>query len=185
MTDLPSSNFSVIELKLIKGKLKGKRCTAKQAGNVCLLTIEDYCQLLIEANITPDMVGCRKGQYVLGRKNGITGTVDEGNYILGNCRFILHTENIKEANHSKSEETKCKLSIIATGRKLSEKHKQSISDSGSGIKHPRWAGWYHTPFGIFDTSYTAATAVGCSQSVILDRCKSNRDKWKEYYIDRK
>lgn len=54
-----------------------------------------------------------------------------------------------------------------------------------GEKHGKFIGFYHTPKGTFESSYSAASELGVSARCIQYRCKSNNDKFKEYYIKQK
>ncbi len=51
------------------------------------LTLDEMVQLAEEAGITPDQVGTKNTDHLLGRIN------DLGNYEVGNCRFITVLDN--------------------------------------------------------------------------------------------
>lgn len=64
---------------------------ARQAGNVCLLTLGEYIHIAIESGLTsPDQIGCTMDSYQMARYG------DKGNYEVGNCRFITMRENLAE-----------------------------------------------------------------------------------------
>lgn len=77
--------------KLIQ-KWRNKCVNAKKEGLVCNLTYEQFCQLLIDANLKSSQLGFSGDGYVLARYN------DSGNYEIGNCRFVTQKENIDEKN---------------------------------------------------------------------------------------
>ena len=89
------SNISVLQAEVDDdGKLRdrwyNKKGDAKTQGLKCLLTFEEYCQLVKDAGLVSSQLGYKGQKYVLARYN------DEGNYEIGNCRFITQKENIKE-----------------------------------------------------------------------------------------
>ncbi|KIF54087.1 hypothetical protein [Vibrio owensii] len=51
-----------------------------------------------EANITPDMIGNKKWQFCLARKNVRTRVTDHGPYRNNNCRFVPNVINQLERN---------------------------------------------------------------------------------------
>jgi hypothetical protein len=68
--------------------LKGR---AKRYGRACTLTFEQYTALAAEAGLkSATQVGAYPGAFQLGRHK------DEGDYVPGNCRFIVKEENLKE-----------------------------------------------------------------------------------------
>jgi hypothetical protein len=74
---------------------QNKKAHAKMDGVLCLLSFQEYKNLLLEAGITPYQIG-HKG-YHLSRYN------DAGNYEVGNCRFITHVANMKEQKKSSTQ----------------------------------------------------------------------------------
>jgi hypothetical protein len=54
------------------------------------ITFTEYLDAIRDANIRPNQVGLRRGQYHFARFN------DSGAYIKGNCRFIPQYDNQKE-----------------------------------------------------------------------------------------
>lgn len=69
-------------------KYRHKKSNAKRHGLVCLLSFQEYCQLVADAGIKSSDIG--RGKYHLARYG------DKGNYEIGNCRFITHQENMNE-----------------------------------------------------------------------------------------
>lgn len=57
------------------------------------LTFQQYLDKLVEAGISPSMVGNQSHQYNLSRYG------DQGVYTVDNCRFITRLENLKEQKH--------------------------------------------------------------------------------------
>lgn len=67
-----------------------KKASAQGNHVECLLSYHDYCVLVQEARIKSSDIGYKGNCYDLARYN------DEGPYAIGNCRFITHSENLKE-----------------------------------------------------------------------------------------
>mgnify|MGYP006447912261 CR=1 FL=1 len=86
----------------LKSNEKTKRYPS-YLGVKCYLTEDDINLLLKEADITWDQVGKGKGKFCLGRHN------DSGDYQVGNCSFITHSQNTIQSNNNCSEETREKL----------------------------------------------------------------------------
>lgn len=79
----------------LKQKFSNKKFNAKKEGLKCLLSFEEFCELLIQANLVSSDIGFTSPRkIVLARYN------DEGDYVLGNCRFITHHENMLEQKQS-------------------------------------------------------------------------------------
>lgn len=98
---------SALEQKLDDdGKLiqrwRNKCVNAKQEGIECLLTFEEYCELVAQAGLVSSQLGFTGDNYVLARYD------DKGNYTFDNCRFITQFENAKERNsHTVFTRIKC------------------------------------------------------------------------------
>ena len=78
----------------LKHKIEMKRLNAQKEGIQYLLSDEEICFLLAEADITSDnwtFMG-----YHLSRYN------DSGNYIFGNCRFVPYQQNYAEKKISEA-----------------------------------------------------------------------------------
>lgn len=71
-------------------RYRNKRANAKKEGIECELSFEEYCKLVYDAGIKSSQLGFKGSGYVLARYN------DEGNYKVGNCRFITQKENARE-----------------------------------------------------------------------------------------
>lgn len=71
-------------------KWLNKRNNAKKEGILCLLTFDEYCHLIKEANLKSSDLGFSGNNYVLARYN------DLGDYTYSNCRFITQIDNAKE-----------------------------------------------------------------------------------------
>lgn len=81
--------FSKEQLKAIRLKHKGHRASANYRG-LGQLPFEIYVEKMVEANITPDQIGCTKGKYQLCRYT------DTGDYTKDSCRFDTMENNIKD-----------------------------------------------------------------------------------------
>lgn len=78
----------------VRSKYSNKKVNAKAEGLICELSLEQFCQLMKEANIKSSQLGFTGDNYVLARYN------DAGNYTYGNCRFIKQCDNAKEKHIS-------------------------------------------------------------------------------------
>lgn len=87
--------YSLLESELdddgkLYSKWLNKRNNAKKEGILCLLTFDEYCHLIKEANLKSSDLGFSGNNYVLARYN------DLGDYTYSNCRFITQIDNAKE-----------------------------------------------------------------------------------------
>ncbi len=72
-------------------KYLNKKVNAEKEGLHCLLTFDEFCELLRQAGLKSSDIGFKsEKKYVLARYN------DKGDYVKGNCRFITQRENMKE-----------------------------------------------------------------------------------------
>lgn len=79
------------------------------------IDFESYCRKILEAGITPEMIGSGNGKYCLGRIG------DVGDYTNTSCRFITHEQNRKEQQ-------------VNTGKISSAKNAQIRKDNFSSGK---------------------------------------------------
>ena len=79
----------------LKRKFINKNVNAKKEGLKCLLSFDEFCQLLINAGLKSSDIGFTSPRkIVLARYN------DEGDYTFDNCRFITQHENMIEQKTS-------------------------------------------------------------------------------------
>ena len=97
----------------------------------------------------------------------------------------------------RTKETRKKISIVNKGKKLSQEHCSNLSKARigkhNGVDHHYYGkvgilshsfkGYYHTPFGVFESSNLAAKGVRCSQSAIRKRIKN--PNFPEYWFEQK
>lgn len=69
------------------------------------------------------------------------------------------------------------------GRKHSEQAKSKMSAEKQGVKHPKFSGYYHTPYGAFASSYEAAAATGEHARSIQRWCKNPAMKTKGWHFE--
>jgi len=100
-----------------------------------------------------------------------------------------HKRNISESNIGRTMSHKTTVGLLKAnkGRKLSPEHKHKISESNigkftgdksfwfgkKGCLSPNFNGYYHTPFGKFESLVLASEGVGCTVKTIRNRCKSS------------
>jgi hypothetical protein len=67
------------------------KARANRVGRTCDLEFEDYTAMAARAGIkSPVQIGTKPGHYQMGRYG------DRGDYVKGNCRFIVKEENLRE-----------------------------------------------------------------------------------------
>jgi len=67
------------------------KARATRVGRDCDLTFEDYTGMAAYAGIkSPVQIGTKPGHYQMGRYG------DHGDYVRGNCRFIVKEQNLRE-----------------------------------------------------------------------------------------
>lgn len=71
-------------------KFTNKCVNAKKEGLRCLLTIDEYCELMERAKIKSSDLGYTGNNYVLARYN------DTGDYTKDNCSFITQKQNAQD-----------------------------------------------------------------------------------------
>lgn len=111
-------------------KFYNKKINAKKEGVDCLLTYEEFCNLVREARLTSSQIGfTTKEKYVLARYN------DSGNYQIGNCRFITQRENAQEKKISEQSRKASSHNIKNFMNKLTEKDKNVINKKITESRH--------------------------------------------------
>lgn len=109
---------------LLYQKYKAKCYNGKFQGHECLLTFHEYCLLVQEAGLVSSQLGYKGEKYDLARYN------DEGNYEIGNCRFITHKENLKERKVSDA----IRASALKASEALLESRKRDPDTFSKRIK---------------------------------------------------
>ena len=88
---LQSLGFNPKDSGVWSAKFRLLKWNAERRQKTCSLTFEDYIRLAAEKELyDPSLIGRTKGSYQLARFG------DQGDYELGNCRFISQAENIAE-----------------------------------------------------------------------------------------
>lgn len=86
----------------LKRKWINKRVNATAENIGFNLTYDEFCILVEEAKLVSSDLGFTGNNYVLARYN------DTGDYIVGNCRFITHKENMAEQTRTQAQENSAK-----------------------------------------------------------------------------
>lgn len=107
-----SLGFALSDYVKWRTKWKSLIANALNRGAQCKLTFPDYMNLALEAGIsTPDQIGLRMDQYQMARIG------DSGDYVLGNCRFVLASVNLQEKiDNGGVENSRAKISQALSGR---------------------------------------------------------------------
>lgn len=103
----------------LRQKYRNKRANARKEGLECELTFDDYCTLVESAGLKSSDLGFSGKKYVLARYG------DMGNYTMGNCRFILQSENAAEKKVSDKARAASRRNIVSyMERRTFEKHEK-------------------------------------------------------------
>ena len=123
----------------LKQRWRNKKCNAKKEGLECKLSYNEYCMLVKEAGLVSSQLGFSGDNFVLGRYN------DQGDYIVGNCRFITQKENSDEKNHrpkklKNNDKNRCKCGNLKDSQAKMCKEcylkRKSTYINGGAIKKP-------------------------------------------------
>lgn len=106
-------------------KYRSQRDHAVQRGVNRELTFQDYLTLANEAGLkSPDQIGKSSEQYHLSRLG------DQGDYIVGNCRFITASQNHVEAFANGRLDTRIEQQIGQTKETSERVRKMAESQTG-------------------------------------------------------
>lgn len=96
------------------------KAVASSNRKECFLTFEQYVQLAVDAGLTkPEQIGKSIDSYHLGRIG------DVGPYAIGNCRFILHSQNLAEQKANGGKAVAMKRSADTRRGRTKETHDYS------------------------------------------------------------
>jgi hypothetical protein len=117
------------------GKLRmrynNKKIDAKKNQIGIDMSFDEFCQLMVDAGVKSSQLGRGRNDYQLARYG------DDGDYVVGNCRFITQLENARERKVSDKSRENSKRSAaimnssrpddigdrIKSGQQSSEKYK--------------------------------------------------------------
>lgn len=68
------------------------------------------------------------------------------------------------------------------GAVRSEATRAKMAAAKLGERHPLFKGHYHTPFGIFASSFEVAAAAGIAHQTVRKHCNSKHPNWANWYI---
>lgn len=63
-----------------------------------------------------------------------------------------------------------------------QRHSEIMTGKMVGEKHPKFKGWYVTPFGTFSSTIEASRLIGVGHTTVRNRCLSNSSKFKDWYF---
>jgi HNH endonuclease/NUMOD3 motif len=98
---------------------------------------------------------------------------------ITNLEWITHQENMQHAYNTGL--WKPAFCTIRNSLVIGDEQKRKMSEAKKGTKHPKFKGYTITPYGRFESAYSAGRAEGKSHSYILKRIKS--ENFQEYYIE--
>jgi hypothetical protein len=88
---IASLGYDPAEVKIWARKWRSLISGANKKACKCLLSFEEYIKLAYEAGVKqPSEIGKSIGSYQMGRLG------DQGDYVVGNCRFIKMSQNLAE-----------------------------------------------------------------------------------------
>ena len=110
------------------GKLRqrwnNKRVNAEKENIPFALSFEEYTVLVEQAKLKSSDLGFTGKNYVLARYN------DTGAYVVGNCRFITHMENMAEQKKTAAQEAGRQI-----GLKAMQERNANMSDEEKAEKY--------------------------------------------------
>ena len=119
----------------LKRKYTNKRVNARKENIECLLTFNEFCDLLRDANLKSSDLGFSGNGYVLARYN------DTGPYAVGNCRFITQKQNSDEKIISDAARAASRnnAKLMSERNKIRVKSKEEI-EKYSNVMKEYWNG---------------------------------------------
>ena len=93
---------------------------------------------------------------------------------IDNLEWSTISENIQHSYNTLNRKAPAGKDHYNYGRHLLPQTKQRMSEKKIGEKHPRFEGYYITPFGSFSSAAAAGKATGIPSRTIDRRCKSNK-----------
>jgi len=83
-----------------------------------------------------------------------------------------------------SEESKHKMRINTLGQRHTDESKLKISRATSGKNNPRWIGYCHTPYGVFDTAVAAEKELNINKITVQYRCHSKSKRFSKWFFSK-
>lgn len=119
----------------LKRKYINKKVNARKENIECLLSFEEFCDLVKEANLKSSDLGFTGNNYVLARIN------DTGPYAIGNCRFITQKQNADEKVISEASKEASKRNVKKAIEKVKElQQSEEFLVKYSATMEKYWAG---------------------------------------------
>ncbi len=191
------AQLSIYDERVLNGEYVGHTKTLSPVtdknGNICLMSKED------ERFKSGEYYGILKNKTIVKDKecNKFSVSIDDPRLKSG--ELVGHTKGYKfseEAKQKMSETRKCKNNgMFGKNHSEESRHKMSISKKGKKISNETKIKMIETRKNnksgcitvsinsiIFDSMTEAAVYFNISRHVVRNRCKSNKEKWKTWYI---
>jgi len=102
---------------------------------------------------------------------------NKSNNNISNLEWSTISENITHAFKTGLHKIVSGADHWKTGTKVSAEVKKIMSEKKTGINHPKFKGYYITPFGTFPSANIANKQTGINQKKIIALCKLNANGW--------
>lgn len=96
---------------------------------------------------------------------------DKTNNNVDNLEWVSSSENTQHAYDT---------GLIPRTTKPFSKKARANMGKVKGKDHYMFKGYYHTPYGVFESSKQASKVIGCGKNTVASRCKNPR--FKDYYF---
>lgn len=117
----------------LKRKFANKKYNAKKEGLNCLLSFEEFCELLIEAGLKSSDIGFHSEHKIVLARYG-----DEGDYTIDNCRFISQKENMLEQKQSEAQLLARRKNIKAAQQYIESHKEECVQKQISGLHNSQY-----------------------------------------------
>lgn len=151
----------------IRNKFLGHKCN--KSGYVRVSIVRDGKRSLVGAHrlIAEAFIDNPENKRCVNHIDG-----NKSNNNASNLEWVTHKENTAHAIKNGLWIPRYGSNGREKGFKHTEETKRKMSEKKKGNNHPKFRGYIHTPYGVFESTYAAGLAEGVSHTCISYRCKS-------------